>query len=120
MEARSNREQIIREYNIARQILQEEQEKIKNFPFATIPIDVQIRFNNAQAALKGIDGTISGLESQREASEKTYQQAYKEAKAVYEAKLKAVEDAKKGTESAYKKAVEELEAAENHINRSVV
>lgn len=112
MEARSNREQIIREYNIARQILQEEQEKIKNFPFATIPIDVQIRFNNAQAALKGIDGTISGLESQREASEKTYQQAYKEAKVVYEAKLKAVEDAKKGTESAYKKAVEELEAAE--------
>lgn len=112
MEAKSNREQIIREYNIARQILQEEQEKIKNFPFATIPIDVQIRFNNAQAALKGIDGTISGLESQREASEKTYQQAYKEAKAVYEAKLKAVEDAKKGTESAYKKAVEELEAAE--------
>lgn len=112
MEARSNREQIIREYNIARQILQEEQEKIKNFPFATIPIDVQIRFNNAQAALKGIDGTISGLESQREASEKTYQQAYKEAKAVYEAKLKAVEDAKKGTESAYKKAVEELEVAE--------
>ena len=112
MEARSNREQIIREYNIARQILQEEQEKIKNFPFATIPIDVQIRFNNAQAALKGIDGTISGLESQREASEKTYQQAYKEAKAAYEAKLKAVEDAKKGTESAYKKAVEELEAAE--------
>lgn len=112
MEARSNREQIIREYNIARQILQEEQEKIKNFPFATIPIDVQIRFNNAQATLKGIDGTISGLESQREASEKTYQQAYKEAKAVYEAKLKAVEDAKKGTESAYKKAVEELEAAE--------
>lgn len=112
MEARSNREQIIREYNIARQILQEEQEKIKNFPFATIPIDVQIRFNNAQAALKGIDRTIFGLESQREASEKTYQQAYKEAKAVYEAKLKAVEDAKKGTESAYKKAVEELEAAE--------
>ena len=112
MEARSNREQIIREYNIARQILQEEQEKIKNFPFATIPIDVQIRFNNAQAALKGIDGTISGLESQREALEKSYQQAYKEAKAVYEAKLKAVEDAKKGTESAYKKAVEELEAAE--------
>lgn len=112
MEARSNREQIIREYNIARQILQEEQEKIKNFPFATIPIDVQIRFNNAQAALKGIDSTISGLESQREASEKSYQQAYKEAKAVYEAKLKAVEDAKKGTESAYKKAVEELEAAE--------
>lgn len=112
MEARSNREQIIREYNIARQILQEEQEKIKNFPFATIPIDVQIRFNNAQAALKGIDGTISGLESQREASGKPYQQAYKEAKAVYEAKLKAVEDAKKGTESAYKKAVEELEAAE--------
>ena len=112
MEARSNREQIIREYNIARQILQEEQEKIKNFPFATIPIDVQIRFNNAQAALKGIDGTISGLESQREASEKSYQQAYKEAKTVYEAKLKAVEDAKKGTESAYKKAVKELEAAE--------
>lgn len=112
MEARSNREQIIREYNIARQVLQEEQEKIKNFPFATIPIDVQIRFNNAQAALKGIDGTISGLESQREASEKSYQQAYKEAKAVYEAKLKAVEDAKKGTESAYKKAVKELEAAE--------
>lgn len=112
MEVRSNREQIIREYNIARQILQEEQEKIKNFPFATIPIDVQIRFNNAQAALKGIDGTISGLESQRKASEKTYQQAYKEAKAVYEAKLKVVEDAKKGTESTYKKAVEELEAAE--------
>lgn len=112
MEAKSNRKQIIREYNIARQILQEEQEKIKNLPFATIPIDVQIRFNNAQAALKGIDGTISGLKSQRQASEKTYQQAYKEAKADYEAKLKAVEDAKKGTESAYKKAVEELEAAE--------
>lgn len=31
MEARSNREQIIREYNIARQILQEEQEKLRIF-----------------------------------------------------------------------------------------
>lgn len=109
MEAESNREQIVQEYNAAKQALQEAQEKLKNTPFAQIPLDVQLRFNNAQNALKESDNLIAGLKSEQN---KSYKDAYNEAKKEYETKLKAVKDAKKGTEKEYKKAVEELEDAE--------
>lgn len=112
MEAESNREQIVQEYNAARQALQEAQEKLKNTPFAQIPLEIQLRFNNAQKAMSESDNLIAGLKSEQSKSDKSYKDAYREAKKEYEAKLKAVEDAKKGTEKEYKKAVEELEAAE--------
>ena len=112
MEAESNREQIVQEYNAARQALQEAQEKLKNTPFAQIPLEIQLRFNNAQKAMNESDNLIAGLESEQSKSDKSYKDAYNEAKKEYEAKLKAVEDAKKSTEKEYKKAVEELETAE--------
>lgn len=112
MEAESNREQIVQEYNSARQALQEAQEKLKNTPFAQIPLEIQLRFNNAQKAMNESDNLIAGLESEQSKSDKSYKDAYNEAKKEYEAKLKAVEDAKKSTEKEYKKAVEELETAE--------
>lgn len=109
MEAESNREQIVQEYNAARQALQEAQEKLKNTPFSQIPLEIQLRFNNAQKALNESDNLIAGLKSEQS---KSYKDAYNDAKKKYEAKLKAVEDAKKSTEKEYKKAVEELETAE--------
>ena len=112
MEAESNREQIVQEYNAARQALQEAQEKLKNTPFAQIPFEIQLRFNNAQKAMNESDNLIAGLKSEQSKSDKSYKDAYNEAKKEYEAKLKAVEDAKKSTEKEYKKAVEELETAE--------
>lgn len=112
MEAESNREQIVQEYNAARQALQEAQEKLKNTPFAQIPLEIQLRFNNAQKAMNESDNLIAGLESEQSKSDKSYKDAYNEVKKEYEAKLKAVEDAKKSTEKEYKKAVEELETAE--------
>lgn len=114
MEAESNREQIVQEYNVARQALQEAQEKLKNTPFAQIPLEIQLRFNNAQKALNESDNLIAGLKSEQSKSDKSYKDAYNEAKKEYEAKLKAVKDAKKGTEKEYKKAVEELETAEKN------
>lgn len=112
MEAESNREQIVQEYNAARQVLQEAQEKLKNTPFARIPFEIQLRFNNAQKAMNESDNLIAGLKSEQSKSDKSYKDAYNEAKKKYEAKLKAVKDAKKGSEKEYKKAVEELETAE--------
>ena len=114
LEAESNREQIVQEYNAARQALQEAQEKLKNTPFAQIPLEIQLRFNNAQKAMNESDNIIAGLKSEQNKSDKSYKDAYNEAKKEYEAKLKAVKDAKKGTEKEYKKAVEELETAEKN------
>lgn len=112
LEAQSSRDQIIQEYNAAKIVLEQEQEKLKNSPFAVIPIDVQIRFDNAQSALKGIDSTIDNLQSEKDKSSKTYQQAYKEAQADWKAKTKALEDAKKGSKDEYEKAKKELEESE--------
>lgn len=114
MEAESNREQIVQEYNAARQALQEEQEKLQNSPYAVIPLRVQLRFDNAKKALRESDVTIAGLKNEQSKSEKSYKDAYNEAKKVYEAKLQAVKDAQKGTAKEYKKAVEELETAEKN------
>lgn len=61
IEAKSSRDQIIQEFNAAKLELEKEQEKLKNSPFSIIPIDVQIRFNNAQSALKDIDNEIVNL-----------------------------------------------------------
>lgn len=114
LEAESNREQIVQEYNVARQALQEAQEKLKNTPFVQIPLEIQLRFNNAQKAMNESDNLIAELKSEQNKSDKSYKDAYNEAKKEYEAKLKAVEDAKKDTEKEYKKAVEELETAEKN------
>lgn len=48
IEAKSSREQILQEFNAAKLVLEKEQEKLKKSAFYVIPIDVQIRFNNAQ------------------------------------------------------------------------
>lgn len=73
LEAKSSRDQIIQEYNAAKIALEQEQEKLKNSPFAVIPIDVQIRFDNAQSALKDIDSTINNLQSKKsEIKNKSY------------------------------------------------
>lgn len=61
IEAKSNRDQIIQEFNAAKLALEKEQEKLKNSPFSVIPIDVQIRFDNAQKDLKDIDNKIASL-----------------------------------------------------------
>lgn len=61
IEAKSSREQIEKEYKKAKLALKKEQEKLKNSSFSIIPIDVQIRFYNAQSALKDIDNKIASL-----------------------------------------------------------
>lgn len=61
IEAKSNRDPIIQEFNAAKLALEKEQEKLKNSPFSVIPIDVQIRFDNAQKDLKDIDNKIASL-----------------------------------------------------------
>lgn len=112
MEAESNHEQIKQEFLAAKMALEEAQEELKNTPFAVIPIDIQLRFNNAQAAFEKSNETIANLKSSQAGTEKTYRQAYKEAEDVWKAKTKAVKDAKNKSESEYLKAVKELEEAE--------
>lgn len=112
MEAESNHEQIKQEFLAAKMALEEAQEELKNTPFAVIPIDIQLRFNNAQAAFEKSNETIANLKSSQAGTEKTYRQAYKEAEDVWKAKTKAVKDAKNKSESEYLKAVKEFEEAE--------
>lgn len=112
MEAESNHEQIKQEFLAAKMALEEAQEELKNTPFAVIPIGIQLRFNNAQAAFEKSNKTIANLKSSQAGTEKTYRQAYKEAEDVWKAKTKAVEDAKNKSESEYLKAVKEFEEAE--------
>ena len=115
-EAQSNREQILQEYNAAKLALEEAQKNLAESPFATIPIAIQLRFDNAQKDLNEVDKQIEGLQGSQE-SKKTYQTALKEAKAVWEAKRKALEDAKKGSQDDYIKAAKELEQAENDYKK---
>lgn len=112
MEAESNHEQIKQEFLAAKMALEEAQEELKNTPFAVIPIDIQLRFNNAQAAFEKSNETIANLKSSQAGTEKTYRQAYKEAEDAWKAKTKAVKDAKNKSKSEYLKAVKELEEAE--------
>lgn len=115
LEAQSSRDEIVQEYNAAKLVLEQEQEKIKSSPFSVIPIDVQIRFDNAKSALNDIDGTISKLQNQQNKIDKTYQQAYKEAEANWKAKTKAVRDAKNKSKAEYIKAIKEQEEAEKEF-----
>ena len=115
LEAKSSRDQIVQEYNAAKFVLEQEQEKIKNSPVAMIPIDVQIRFDNAKSALNDIDDTIFNLQGQQNKTDKTYQQAYKEAEANWKAKTKAVKDAKNKSKAEYIKAVKEQEESEKEF-----
>lgn len=61
IEAKSSRDQILQEFNAAKLALEKEQEKLEKSPFSVIPIDVQIRFDNAQSALKDINNKIASL-----------------------------------------------------------
>lgn len=115
-EAKSNREQILQEYNAAKLALKEAQKNLAESPFATIPISIQLRFDNAQKDLNKVDKEIQGLQNPQEAS-KTYNEAYKEARNIWKAKQKALEDAKKGSQADYVKAVKELEEAENNYKK---
>lgn len=112
MEAESNHEQIKQEFLSAKMALEEAQKELKNTPFAVIPIDIQLRFYNAQAAFVKSNETIANLKSSQDGTEKTYRQAYKEAEDAWKAKTKAVKDAKNKSKSEYLKAVKELEEAE--------
>lgn len=112
IEAESNHEQIKQEFLAAKMALEEAQEELKNTPFSVIPIDIQIRFNNAQAAFERSNATIANLKSSQSGAEKTYRQAYKEAEDNWKAKTRAVKDAKNKSRAEYLKAVKEQEEAE--------
>lgn len=112
MEAQNDRDQIVQEFAAAKMVLEQEQEKLKDSPFSVIPIDVQIRFNNAQEQLRNIDNRIESLQSQQVSSSVTYKEAYEQAKANWKAQIKALQDAQKGTKDEYTKAKKELEDAE--------
>ena len=112
MKAESNHEQIKQEFLAAKMALEEAQEELKNTPFAVIPIDIQLRFNNAQAAFKKSNETIANLKSSQARTEKTYRQAYKEAEDNWKAKTRAVKDAQNKSKAEYLKAVKEQEEAE--------
>ena len=112
MEAESNHEQIKQEFLAAKMALEQAQEELKKSPFATIPIGIQLRFNQAQNAFNKSSETISGLKDSQQDSEKTYKEAYEEAEENWKAKTKAVQDAKNKSKAEYMKAVKELEEAE--------
>lgn len=110
MEAKANRDQILQEYLVAKKALEDAQKKFGENPLIQIPFEVQLDFNNAQTALKNVDNEIETLNGLTK--EETYREAYKKAEADWKAKKKALEDAKKGTRTQYKKAKEDFEAAE--------
>lgn len=110
LEAKSSREQIVQEYNAAKLVLEQEQEKIKNFPFATIPITVQLRFENAKNALKNVDNTITNLSSQQKTGA-SYKKAFADAKNAWEKAKKDVENAKSKSVAEYETAISNLKTA---------
>lgn len=71
LEAQNNRDEIIQEFAAAKFLLETEQRKIQESGFGIIPIDVQIRFDNAQGALLNIDNTISSLKQEQTKPETT-------------------------------------------------
>lgn len=113
VEAKSNREQILNEYNEAKRVLDEEKKKLESIPTYVIPFQIQLRFNNAQSQLNEVDSLISSLQTEKTEPKKTYREAYKEAEANWKAKIKALEDAKNGTRDAYIKAKQEADSAES-------
>lgn len=110
LEAKNNRDQILQEFLSAKMTLEEEQRKIKESGFGIIPIDVQIRFDNAKKALSNIDGIIKGLLSGK--SDVTYKEAYETAKNEWKAAQKALEESKKKSKEDYDKAKKDLEEKE--------
>lgn len=110
-EANSDLKQIESEFEKARKKLEEEQKKLSENPYHVIPFYVQIEFDNAKGKLDNQKFKVAALESELNTG-KPYREAYDEAKTAYEARLRAVKDARKGTEAEYLKAVVELEEAE--------
>lgn len=114
LEAQNNRDQIIQEFAAAKFLLETEQRKIQESGFGIIPIDVQIRFNNAQEALNGIDNIISPLKQAQDAP-KVQNKAYWETlKKEAQEKLDALTD----IEAAGKKGAE-LKAKINEYDKKI-
>lgn len=102
LEAQNNRDQIIQEFAAAKFLLETEQRQIQESGFGIIPIDVQIRFNNAQEALKNIDNTISPLKQAQDAPEVQNKAYWEKQKKEAQEKL----DALTNIEAAGKKGAE--------------
>ena len=126
LEAKADLKQIEDEFTKARQKFEEEQKRL-GLTEIVIPLRVEEQtqptwdgfdlgtwsnFSYWQKRYKDQKSKVSSLETESKSVGKTYRQAFNEAKADYEAKIKAVEDAKKSTEADYKKAVEALETSE--------
>lgn len=92
LEAQNNRDEIIQEFAAAKFLLETEQRKIQESGFGIIPIDVQIRFDNAQGALLNIDNTISSLKQEQTKPETTNKKYWETKKKEAQERLDALTD----------------------------
>lgn len=109
LEAKSSRDEIVQEFAAAKFTFEEEQRKIKESGFGIIPIDVQIRFDNAKEQLSNIDKIIASLMGK---SSQTYKEAYDTAKIEWKAAQKAFEESKKKSKAEYVAAKKDLDDKE--------
>lgn len=109
LEAKNSRDEISQEFDDAKLSLEEEQRKIKESGFGIIPIDVQIRFDNAKEQLSNIDKIIASLMGK---SSQTYKEAYDTAKIEWKAAQKAFEESKKKSKAEYVAAKKDLDDKE--------
>ena len=110
LEAENNREQILQEFLSAKMTLEEEQRKIQESGFGVIPIDVQIRFDNAKAQLANVDKIITALMQGN--TTQTYKEAYNTAQREWKAAQKALVESKKKSKAEYIAAKKDLDEKE--------
>lgn len=128
IKAQLDLEQIGSEFEKAKKRLQEEQKRtglteiviplrveegVPSFGFDGMDFGALSDFQYWQKRYKEQQGKVSQLQASQ-TSAKNYQQAYKEAKENWHAKIKALRDAKNGTEEEYRNALEELGKAEQN------
>lgn len=128
IKAQLDLDQIGSEFEKAKKRLQEEQKKsglteiviplrveegVPSFGFDGMDLGALSDFQYWQKRYKEQQGKVSQLQASQ-TNAKTYQQAYKEAKENWQAKIKALRDAKNGTEEEYRNALEELGKAEQN------
>ena len=89
------------------------EEGVPSFGFDGMDLGALSDFQYWQKRYKEQQGKVSQLQASQ-TNAKTYQQAYKEAKENWQAKIKALRDAKNGTEEEYRNALEELGKAEQN------
>lgn len=130
LEAQADLKQIEHEFEKAKQKLEDEQKRLgiteiviplkveeqEYTGFNNIDVGVLSDFNYWQDKYKEKQQDVTNLLSQQTGTSKeeqeTYKQAYDKAKANWKAKIKALEDAKKGTKTEYEKAKTALDEAE--------